>query len=1377
MAIVNILITESYKMMNISNGKLPKIKINRFIFLVIVCLLQFIIFEVQGQNDIRVNQLPILDQLPSNSVYRVFQDKEGYMWFGTQDGLCRYDGYRMKTFRSDLNNPNLLSSNQIFSISEDFNGNIWIATDEGLNLLNKNTYKIIPHPDTTLRKKSIQTILTSSDSTIWIGYNNIVKRYNPDFTIRDTYANNPDDPNTLPNAFVNYIFEDSYKNIWLSLQNGGLYKHNKESNQFRKYPKIGKIDNPFKMFQDNKNNYWVGTWNDGLYIFTPNSTSKDIYKKIHMPSWKDNKTDKTFFSFIQDDNAEYIWSMSMSGLTTYKYDELGDLIPVNTQELLKNTNNIFSEIIKDKDGSLWIGAFSEGVFKIDFDKPAINNFPIDVLKNKNNIAPSFTSICIDKDKDIWVNQNRLGLFIYSPTKQTIRYFTEFEKLKNISELRKTNNINYISSLNEIWITNDRNTKILKIKKKGSDIISLKETFLNNTFNEPGQINLVFEDNKSNIWIGTNNDLFVQPRGSNNIFPGTTNIGSVNAITQDTNDNLWISSNNKGIYKIAIPQVLSEDKISNLVAENIQSKLLSDHIQSITADLSENIWIGTKEGSVIAYNTTDKSFTNRTVDCGLKGEAILDIISDKYNNIWVTTYKKIIEFNPKNNAYFVYSASDGVQINSHLKGSFYKTTDSKYIYIGGNRGYSRFIPSEKLNSPLPKVQTKITDIKVQNKSILSQNNEVEFDTKNKSLILSPEDKNIEIYFSTLDYINAKKIKYAYKLEGVDNDWVYTKDNRQFAVYNQLKKGHYTFHIKATDAHNLWSSNITKLTIYREPAFYETNFAYLLYFSLFTLGIFLLFKIILGKSKLRNEVKITQIEKSKSEEITQTKLKYFTNISHDLLTPLTIINCLIDDIETTVQKNMPEFGIIRSNIIRLKRLLQQILDFRKLEGGKMELRVAKADISSFINDICYNHFIPMFDKKNIQFELNSKPKEINAYFDADKMDKILFNLLSNAFKYTPQDGKIIIDLTLLIKENTDFISIKISDTGIGILPVDIEHIFQRFYNNKTTDVSETNGIGLSLTKDLVELHHGKISVISIPKTGSTFCVEIPIDKTSYTIEEIYPEVQSLDLNYIDNNLRKDPEISSKISNINILVVEDNVELLGIIQKRLLKSYNVLTAENGLEAIKLIKSTDIDIIISDVMMPEMDGLELCRTLKNNIETNHISIILLTAKNSISDRIECYNAGANAYISKPFEINVLQARIQNFTLQKKQQQQDFKSNQEINISSLDYPSMDEQFLNNAILIIENNLLETEFDINSFAGQLNLSKSTLYRKIKTITGLSPIEFIRNIKLKHASKMLKSSHISISEVAYSVGFSDPKYFASCFKAEFNITPSEFQKKQ
>ncbi|WP_320019615.1 two-component regulator propeller domain-containing protein [Labilibaculum manganireducens] len=1363
-------------MINISNCKLPKIKINRLIFQVIVGLLQFIIFNGQSQNNIRVNQLPILDQLPSNSVYRVFQDKEGYMWFGTQDGLCRYDGYRMKIFRSDLNNPNLLSSNQISAISEDFNGNIWIATDEGLNLLDENSYKIIPHPDTSLRKKSIQTILTSSDSTIWVGYSNIIKRYNPDFTIRDTYINNPDDPNTIPNTIVNYIFEDSYKNIWLSFWGNGLYKHNRESNQFIKYPKIGDIDIPFKMFQDNKNNYWVGTWNDGLYLFTPNSTSKNIYKKIPMPSWKDNKTDKTFFSFIQDDNVEYIWSMSMSGLTTYKYDKSGDLIPVNTQELLKNTNNIFSEIIKDRDGSLWIGAFSEGVFKIDFDKPAISNFPIDVLNNKNNIAPSFTSLCVDNHKDIWVNQNRLGLFIYSPETKTIKYFTEFGKLKNIPELRKTNSINYLSSRNEIWITNDLNTKIVKIKKKGSDITSLKEIFLNSISENTGLINHIFEDNKSNIWIGTNNVLFIQPRGSENIFLINKKIGSINTITQDTNDNLWISSA-KGIYKIAIPQIVTEDEISNLEIENIQSKLLSDHIQSITADLSENIWIGTKEGSLIAYNTTDKSFTNRTVNCGLKGEAILDIISDKYNNIWITTYKRIIEFNPKNNAYFVYSASDGVQINSHLKGSFCKTTDSKYIYIGGNRGYSRFIPSEKLNSPLAKVQTKITDIKIQNKSILSQNSEVKFDFKNNSLVLSPEDKNIEIYFSTLDYINAKKIKYAYKLDGVDNDWIYAKNDRQFAVYNQLKKGHYTFCIKATDAHNLWSNNITKLTIYRKPAYYETNTAYLFYFSLFTLGIFLLFKIILGRSKLKNEVKITQIEKSKSEEITQTKLKYFTNISHDLLTPLTIINCLIDDIETTVQKNMPEFGIIRSNIIRLKRLLQQILDYRKVEGGKMELRVAKADISSFINDICYNHFIPMFDKKNILFELNSTPQEISAYFDADKMDKILFNLLSNAFKYTPRDGKIIVELNLLIKDNTEFISIKVSDTGIGIQPEDIEHIFQRFYNNKTTDVSETNGIGLSLTKDLAELHHGKISVNSFPKKGSTFCVEIPIDKKSYTIEEIYQEAQSLDLNNIDDNPQEDPEISSKISNINILVVEDNVELLEIIQKRLLKSYNVLTAQNGLEAIELVKSTDIDIIISDVMMPEMDGLELCRTLKNNIETNHISIILLTAKNSIDDRIECYNAGANAYISKPFEINVLQARIQNFTLQKKQQQQDFKSNQEINISSLDYPSMDEQFLKNAILIIEKNLTETEFDINSFAGQLNLSKSTLYRKIKTITGLSPIEFIRNIKLKHASKMLKSGHISISEVAYSVGFSDPKYFASCFKAEFNITPSEFQKKQ
>jgi len=1338
---------------------------------------------VKSQN-ISVSQLPILDQLPSNSVHRIFQDSEGYIWFGTPEGLCRYDGYRIKVFRSNIYSPNLFTCNEISCIAEDNNDNLWIGTLEGLSIINRNTYQIKAHPDTLLQSMAIRDILIGSDSTIWVGASNAVYRYNPDFSRKKIYTHNPNDSKSIPNGGINKLFEDSYHNIWLTLWEKGLHKYDQKSDRFIQYPNIGSTNNPFKIFQDNQNNYWIGTWNDGLYKFKPNTENDDLYTQITIPKTNSSDEEKTFFSFAQDDNSEYIWAMSLSGLHAFYYNDNNEIKEVNLKNTLKNTNNIFSEITKDKHGSLWIGAFSEGVFKIDFNKPFIKNFPIEVISKNIGIAPSFTSTLEDYEGDIWINQNRFGLCIYSPQKKQFTLHSEIEQLKQINEIKNINCFHMIEKKHEVWFANTLNSKIFRFHKEDGLITYLNYFDLSQSSNKPGIPQLFYTDKQSNTWIGTTTGLFYKKNHNKEPILITDNLGYVTAITQDANDNMWVSTKNSGIYHFKHPKTLINSS-TKLTFEKYNNQLLSNHIQSIKADHSGKIWIGTKEGKLLCLDNSTKLIYDETLKCGLSGQAILDIVIDKYNHVWLSTYKNIIEFNPTNKAFYMYSQSDGMQINSMLKGSFFISKDSRYIYFGGNRGYSCFYPSEKLTNKAQETEVKITDIKIQNKSIFYSNNQNVFNRKSNVLVLNPDDKNIEFDFSTLNYTNPEKIKYAYKLEGIDIDWVYVKKDRQFAFYNQLKKGQYTFMVKASDSHNLWSNKITKLKIIRKPALYETHVAYFLYFIIVASALFMITYIILNRIELRNKVKMTQFEKNKSEEITQTKLKYFTNISHDLLTPLTIISCMIDDLETSLPKKLSQFSIMRSNVVRLKRLLQQILDFRRIEDGKMQLRVTHTDIVSFIKDVCYNHFLPIFNKKQISFSFHSSPTEIEAYFDADKIDKIIFNLLSNAFKYTPENGKISIIISSHHKNEHSYLSIKVCDTGVGISAQNIKEIFTRFYTNRTIGASETHGIGLSLTKDLVELHHGHISVESELNEGTSFTIEIPIDKGSYLVTEISTntilDISNHETDTKSNIISEDiipGQIDNKqTSNVNVLLVEDNIELLQLMQQMLSRSYPILTATNGIEAMDIIKSTDIDIVISDVMMPEMDGIELCETLKGHIDTSHISIILLTAKNSIEDRIECYKAGADAYISKPFEMKVLEARINNFLSNRHDKQKEFKSNLEINISSLEYPSIDKQFLNNAIVIIEKYISETNFDVNSFAGQLNLSKSTLYRKMKTITGLSPIEFIRNIKLKHASKMLKSSHISISEVAYSVGFSDPKYFASCFKAEFNITPSEFQKKQ
>src|SRR5690606_25520719 len=648
--------------------------------------------------------------------------------------------------------------------------------------------------------------------------------------------------------------------------------------------------------------------------------------------------------------------------------------------------------------------------------------------------------------------------------------------------------------------------------------------------------------------------------------------------------------------------------------------------------------------------------------------------------WVSTPKKIFRINPSSKSVFEYSDEDGLKITMLVKGVYFANNKTREIYFGGNKGI--FVLKASPLPPADEHRVVISDIKINNKSVVSDETNRVYDFKALRLTLNPDDQNLEIDFSALEYLHPQKIRYAYKLEGIDKDWIYVPGDRTFATYNNLSKGNYKFLIKATDLSKKWSDEITELTIYKKPAFYESNLAYLIYALVIASLTYYIIQFSLYRLKLRSDLKIAKIEKEKTDELVQIKLKYFTNISHDLLTPLTIISCLIDDIEITNKKHLPQFKKMRSNLNRLKRLLQQILDFRKVESGNMNLKISKGNIVRFVAEICTTYFSPLAKKKNIDFKVSHQHMDSNAYFDADKIDKILFNLLSIAFKYTPDGGSINVDLHINKSTDHSYLHIQIRDTGIGISPEEIDKIFIQFYNHKSAHKNESNGIGLALTKDLIEIHYGSITVQSELNKGTCFTIQIPIDRGSYSEtvlknanEIIFDEQQvSLETQELENDIISESQLGHA-ERLNLLLVEDNEDLLDTVKNILSKNYQVIAASNGKKALELIKDNEIDIIVSDVMMPELDGLELCRMLKSNVESSHIPVILLTAKNSVNDRIECYNAGADAYISKPFDLKVLEARINNFVAHKRTKQIGFKTSAEINISQFDYPTLDKQF------------------------------------------------------------------------------------------------------
>lgn len=1033
-----------------------------------------------------------------------------------------------------------------------------------------------------------------------------------------------------------------------------------------------------------------------------------------------------------------------------------------------------------KSGNLWIAAFNEGLSMIDLNKPLIQNYSFPSIREKTGFITNIKNIYEDGDGDLWIDQNRWGVGIFNPGTNKLQLYTDIPSLKNVPNLRNISCIISVPLLNEIWLGSEYYPEIYRVKKEKDRIELLGTLNLSNYADNPGFPRIFYEDSKHNLWVVTTKGILVKPEKEKNLQDTKFPSMDITGIGEGKDGTLWIGTRKQGVYNAIVSSNLTFEKkgLKNLTTQT--DKLVSDNIGAICIDDNGLVWMGSLDGDVFTYDPRTKKVENLSNMFDMLEEGIFNIITDQLGHIWISTNKRVIEYDPKNGGIMDYSTMDDVMVNSFMPNSYLKTRSGKILY-GGNKGISVFTPYEHLSDNPRRIRAMVADVKIDGVSSLLEKDNQRFNLRSQTISFDAGDKNIEIDFSSLNYAFPDKIKYAYKMEGVDDDWVYVRGDRQFAFYNQLPKGKRTFYLKTTDTNGLWSNYIAEIQVSKEPAFYETWWAYMFYVVLVILSLYLFFRRMKRRLQLRHELRIAQIDREKSEELVQTKLRYFTNISHDLLTPLTIITCLIDDAEMTNGSRISQLSMIRSNVNKLRRLLQQILDFRKVESGNMKLSVSKSDIVSFIDDVCKVNFAPLIRKKSQTFIFSTEDKHLIAYFDRDKIDKIVSNLLSNACKYTSEGGEIKLIMKSYQEAEHTHLRIQVVDTGEGIAPGDLENIFKRFYTAHKGDESESNGIGLSLTKDLVELHHGTIEVESELTKGSTFTIYFPIDKDSYQENELITGETPVNdkkaaMIFEHEDLEKPGVVEDvQVNDNHLLLVEDNEELLYLMEKILSRQYHVLVAKNGLEALDIIKDNEIDIIISDVMMPEMDGLELCRNIKSNLETSHIPVILLTAKNTAEDRIECYNAGADGYISKPFELKILEARINNFIIYKKSKQEEFRTNVEVDIDSLETSSIDKDFLDKVVSVIESNMVKGDFDVVQLADALAVSKSTLYRKMKIATGLSPIEFIRNIRLKYGSQLLKNKSMSIAEVAYECGFSNPKYFATCFKEDFGVTPKEYQK--
>ena len=1318
-----------------------KTHIPKFLICCLFCLLSGVPLHAQ---QMIVNPMPFLDKLPVNSIFNLYQDRQGFFWLGTAYGLERYDGYDIQPFINNYKNPHKLTHNDIRCFAEDDNY-LWVGTVQGINLVDKSTYQITSFPDSALQTREIRDLICDQKGNIWVAAGKKLFRCNARLGVLKEYTL-ANDPNTF--------FEDRNGDLWFLTWNGDILKYNDRDDSFMQYAHMDN-SNPYRMIQDHQGRYWIATWGQGIWRFDPSSPDrKKILQRQSIVNPIRHSPEQVFFDIVQDDMYGYLWALSHFRLYVFRINEQNELEEVNINAI-KDINNpidqykTYSRIIKDQSGNLWLGAYDQG-YTITFEKAEIINHTMENIKKRLGVDANVLYFNKDSKGTIWFDQSRYGLCLFDEQTGKITYGNNADALYSLVVT------SIVPSQKEdvVWLggRNDFSSHIWKATKEQMHISILEEYDLKEVVADPGSITQLVEDDHGNIWIGTTSRLFFKQAGSKKIAELSFDISHISDMSKDSKGNVWIASRD------AIYQMAYENKPILLKHYPKESMPLSDApIVNICAN-ARDVWFSTSLGRLLRFDSSEEKMTDETEACGLTGDNILKILLYK-DKIWIVCDKYIIRHHPatkENTAYFV---NDPNIFVSSFRHSAAFVDEEGCLYAGGHNGFIKILPDRQNTNNKRTGQVLITDVKSDNRSVLFSPAGSETGNSVHKITLSPETRNIEILFSALSYTSGRRIKYAYQLEGADKKWTYIDNGKHSAFYNYLGKGEYTFRLKATDPYGNWMEEEQQLLIRRLPAWYETWYAYSFYTLFIVCIICLLFYAYTKRMEKKNKLKL-------QEELTQIKLNYFTNISHELLTPLTIISCVADDLEENKESSERQVEILRSNANRLKRLLQQILDFRKVESRKMEISASKSNLSSFVSGIVASNFQSLAHQKSISLSTRIDDG-IWGYMDIDKFDKILFNLLSNAIKYTPEHKKINVSLSAIYKEGCRFLVLNVEDEGIGIAEKDIKHIFTKFYNNKNHPGCQSNGIGLSLTKELVTLHHGTIEVSSEPGKGSVFTVEIPIDREVYSEREI-AESSLLTVQEEETDTFIPDEKPC------ILFIDDNKDLRELIQHILSKKYQIFIAENALQGLELLKNTPVDIIICDIMMPQMNGLEFCQQIKGDIQTNHIPIIMLTAKNAVDDQIECYKAGAESYIAKPFEMKILQARIDNLLQSREQSRQSFRSKIEINISNLNYQTSDEEFLNNAMQCVERHIQESEFDTVQMANELHISRSTLSRKCKVISGCTPLEFIRNIKLKYACALLKKKTISISEVAYATGFSSPKYFTKCFKEEFGMTPTEYQ---
>lgn len=1367
-------------------------------YCIAISLLPLIWFStLHAQDSIRFKHISFREGLAQSPISSIFKDHQGFIWIGNWKGLTRYDGYEFKIFDHSDNDHASISNNRVNAICQDEYNNLWIGTSNGLNIYDRKTetFKHIGILKIKGGRNYVSSVILDSHKQMWMATFGGVKLVDRS---RDSIVNienfNQQQAKDLYDGITFTLFEDKQKHIWVGTKNG-VRKFDPLSKKMLALPLAIRTHAALAQAkvlviqQDKQDNLWFGTEHSGLFVYdaiaqsirhfqfenNPNSLPSNWIKgllvrddhtiwvgtregiSIYTPSENKFRTfshnrldpqslsDNTVWSFMADDDSNVWIGTFAGGINIYN--------PINANfsnigERLGNelglSNAVVNAIAQDKDGGLWIGTYSGGINYINHKTGESSDYSVrlDAKTSINNVK----SLCQDGNGNVWIGALD-GLARFNKATKTVNYYKfPVEGAKLSGSL-----VNYVLVEKEgIWAgTNGGGLRFVGLDGKYTTFLNSADTYsLSDNF-----VTSLLKDVNGNLWVGTQNGL--------NYF---------NKRTQQF----------KSYYKNGLKHALSHSTVLCLYRDSYN-----------------RLWIGTEGGGLNYFDESTEKFYAIGKELGLTERVIQAITEDNSRNIWASTdnglfkieiKSLVLPFSAPQIAVTHYTADDGLASNQFLTNAVLKSLDGK-LFFGGINGLTSFYP-EKILKNRYEPAIVLTDFLIKNKrvgideegSVLKQSI-----TETAEIALRYDQGFITLRFAALNYINAANNKYAYKLEGLteSDEWYYS-GTQNAATYTNLKPGDYIFKVKASNNDGIWNEKPTVLKITVLPPWWMTWWAYSLYILAISTIAFVIIRFLRIRAKLKRDLYYEHLLNERQQEIYQMKLDFFTNISHEIRTPLTLIVGPLEKLLNMARSNHfihDQLITIKNNADRLMRLMTELLDFRKAESGNMKLQFSECNIQRFSEEI-FLSFKELAISRGINYTFAPLKDPINVFFDKDQLEKVLFNLLSNAFKFTANGGNITMTLHTRAEEQKEWVDIKISDNGKGIPEKYHDKLFENFFQVDARDRDIGTGIGLAFSKSIIDLHCGKIKIESRlaqeSRPGEThFTISLLLGKEHVDASMLVPEYMNSDnlmLYRVQSDAKQIIETlaeSSAEKRYTILIIEDNDEVRRFIKESLMPSYHILEGNDGVEGLKMASENMPDLIVSDVMMPNMDGLELCRRVKGDESTNHIPIILLTARATYIHQVNGFDKGADAYITKPFAIQLLELQIRNILASKEALRKKYATQLILEPKKLTLESPEEKFLQKLMKIIEDNIENPEFGVNDLSAEIGMSKTVLYKKVQALTNYSIGDFIKSIRLKQAALLLRQNKLTIAEVAFTVGFSDRKYFSKEFRKQFEMSPTDY----